>query len=52
MAFINTVLGLVQEIRAKRHLDQLTLLIETKARVVRDGKEVEVPAGDVPGRPV
>jgi cation-transporting P-type ATPase E len=47
MATINTVLGLVQEIRAKRHLDQLTLLVETRARVVRDGKEVEVPAGDV-----
>src|SRR5262245_58605127 len=47
MAIINTVIGLVQEIRAKRHLDQLTLLVETRARVVRDGQAVEVPAGDV-----
>src|SRR5438105_1859173 len=47
MAVINTVLGLVQEIRAKRHLDRLTLLVETQARVVRDGKEAIIPAGDV-----
>ncbi len=47
MVTINTILGLVQEIRAKRHLDQLTLLAEVRARAVRDGKEAEVPAGDV-----
>src|SRR5262249_10801994 len=47
MATINTILGLVQEIRAKRHLDQLTLLVETRARVLRDGKEVEISADDV-----
>jgi cation-transporting ATPase E len=47
MAVVNTVLGLVQEIRAKRHLDRLTLLVETQARVVRDGTEVTIPAGDV-----
>src|SRR5262249_43881708 len=46
-ATINTILGLVQEIRAKRHLDQLTLLVETRARLLRDGREMEVPAGDV-----
>src|SRR5262245_14367308 len=47
MGIINTVLGLVQEIRAKRHLDQLTLLAESRIRVVRDGKDAEVPASDV-----
>jgi cation-transporting P-type ATPase E len=47
MAFINTVLGLGQEIRAKRHLDQLTLLTEAHARVVRDGKEVDIPSSEV-----
>src|SRR5262249_54407888 len=47
MAIINMVVGLMQEMRAKRHLDQLTLLVETKARVMRDGREMEVPAGDV-----
>src|SRR5262249_4597256 len=40
-------LGLVQEIRAKRHLDKLAILAETKARVLRDGAEQAVPSGDV-----
>jgi cation-transporting ATPase E len=47
MALTNLVLGLVQGVRAKRHLDRLTLLTETRVRVVRDGKVQEVPSGDV-----
>jgi cation-transporting ATPase E len=47
MALINTVLGLVQEIRAKRRLDKLAILVETHARVVRDGAVQSIPAGDV-----
>jgi cation-transporting ATPase E len=47
MALINSILGLVQEIRAKHHLDKLAILTETRARVVRDGQIVTVPSGDV-----
>jgi cation-transporting ATPase E len=47
MALINTVLGLVQELRAKRHLDKLAILVETQARVLRDGRVRTIPAGDV-----
>ncbi len=47
MALTNLVLGLIQEVRAKRHLDRLTLLAETRTRVVRDGQVREVLAGDV-----
>src|SRR5262245_29648778 len=47
MALTNTVLGLVQEVRAKRHLDRLTLLAEARVRVLRDGGVQEVPSGDV-----
>jgi cation-transporting ATPase E len=46
-AVTNTLLGLVQEVRAKRHLDRLALLAETRVRVVRDGAGAEVPSGDV-----
>jgi cation-transporting ATPase E len=46
-ATINTLMGLVQEIRAKRQLEKLAILVETRARVVRDGQAQEVPAGDV-----
>jgi cation-transporting ATPase E len=47
MALTNLVLGLAQEVRAKRHLDRLTLLAEARAHVLRDGRTVEVAAGDV-----
>jgi cation-transporting P-type ATPase E len=47
MMIANTLIGLVQEIRAKRQLDRLTLLAESKVRAVRDGQPLEVPAGDV-----
>jgi cation-transporting ATPase E len=47
MAVINTVIGLAQEIRAKRHLDKLAILAETRARVLRDGEACVIPAGDV-----
>ncbi len=47
MALTNLLLGLVQEIRAKRHLDRLTLLAEARVRVLRDGCAKEISSGDV-----
>ncbi len=47
MMLVNTVLGLAQEIRAKRQLDRLTLLAETRVRVRREGAVTEIPSGDV-----
>ena len=47
MAAANAAIGLAQEVRAKRHLDRLDLLGETRARVVRGGAERLVLAGDV-----
>jgi cation-transporting ATPase E len=47
MAATNLVLGVFQEVRAKRHLDRLTLLAEGTVRLRRDGQVVEVPSGDV-----
>jgi cation-transporting ATPase E len=46
-ALANTVLGLVQEIRGKWHLDRLALLVEARARVIRDGAIQEIHAGDI-----
>lgn len=40
----NTLIGIFQEIRAKSVLDKLTMLNAPTARVVRDGKEQEIPA--------
>jgi cation-transporting ATPase E len=43
----NALIGIVQELRAKRTLDRLTLLTAPKASIVRDGEVVERPPSDV-----
>src|SRR5262245_36537697 len=43
----NTLIGVVQEYRAKRTLDRLAVLSAPKAHVVRDGATEEVAVGDV-----
>ncbi len=50
IAVINSAIGIRQELKAKETLDQLALLVAPKARVVRDGRLVEL-RGDavVPG---
>ena len=45
MAVLNSLIGLVQEFRAKRHLDQLALLAEGPRPGGRDGEVI--PAGEV-----
>jgi cation-transporting ATPase E len=43
----NTAIGIGQEVRAKRTLDRLALLVAPTATVVRDGRARRVPAGEV-----
>jgi cation-transporting ATPase E len=43
----NALIGIVQEVRAKRTLDRLTLLSAPKARVLRDGAESDLPIEQV-----
>ncbi|MCX7702293.1 MAG: HAD-IC family P-type ATPase, partial [Gemmataceae bacterium] len=47
MAVVNTAISLVQELRAKRLLDQLTLLAEPNVTVLREGKPHSISSGDV-----
>jgi Ca2+-transporting ATPase len=44
---LNTVIGVVQEVRAQRAVDALTRLASPRAHVSRDGVVVEIPAADV-----
>ncbi|MFE6964869.1 HAD-IC family P-type ATPase [Agromyces sp. NPDC057679] len=46
-ALANTIIGSVQEFRAKRALDRLALLHAPHARVLRDGAEQEVALAEV-----
>lgn len=39
----NTIIGIVQQLYAKKVLDNLTLMSVTECTVVRDGKEISVP---------
>ncbi len=43
----NAGIGIVQELRAKRQLDELAALVAPHATVVRDGEERDVPVRDV-----
>jgi cation-transporting ATPase E len=43
----NSAVGIVQELRAKRTLDRLSVLTAPTATVLRDGRRVEVPAAEV-----
>jgi cation-transporting ATPase E len=44
---INSLIGIVQEIRAKRTLDQLAVLAAPRARVVRDGEVLDLAVEEV-----
>lgn len=46
-ALSNAVIGVVQEYRAKRLLDQLAVLDAPQARVLRDGRVQEIAVADV-----
>ncbi len=43
----NTLVGIVQELRAKRTMDKLSLLSAPKAFVIRDGEEKEIAIEDI-----
>ncbi|MBC3805418.1 HAD-IC family P-type ATPase [Acetobacterium fimetarium] len=39
---INTVIGIIQEIRAKRTIDRLSIISQPQATVMRDGKQQDI----------
>lgn len=45
--FINSAIGIVQELRAKRTLDRLELLAAPTAVIVREGRSAEHPVTDI-----
>lgn len=47
VVILNTIVGIVQEVRAKDVLDKMTMLHAPRAEVIRDGKQQSVPAEDV-----
>jgi cation-transporting ATPase E len=47
VAIINSYIGIRQELKAKKTLDEVAVLVAPRARVLRDGKEVELLADEV-----
>ncbi len=47
VAIVNSAIGIRQEVKAKETLDELALLVAPRARVMRDGHEIEVTAEEV-----
>ena len=46
-ALINTLIGIFQEIRAKKILDKLAVITTNRARPVRDEKQTSVPIDEL-----
>ncbi len=50
IAIVNSAIGIRQEIKAKETLDNLALLVAPNAKVIRDGREIELRSDElVPG---
>ena len=47
IAFLNTMIGIINEVRAKRMVDKLKLISDKPPIVLRNGKEEKVPAEEV-----
>ncbi len=47
LVIVNVIIGIVQEIRSKKVLDQLALLNVKQAVVLRDGQEVKIDIQDI-----
>jgi len=47
VVLVNTVVGLFQEVRAKRTLDRIAILTRPRATVVRDGAERQVDPAEI-----
>jgi cation-transporting P-type ATPase E len=47
VAIVNSAIGIRQELKAKETLDRLALLVAPRAKVIRDGSEVELRGEEV-----
>ncbi|HJJ36136.1 MAG TPA: HAD-IC family P-type ATPase [Methanocorpusculum sp.] len=47
IVIVNTLIGIIQELRAKRVLDKMTLLNAPKTTVIRDGHSTIIPSSDL-----
>ena len=44
---VNSIIGIIQELKVKKLVDQLSVITASKARVIRDGQSEEIPIDEV-----
>ena len=44
---INLLIGIIQEIRAKRCVDKLSLITQKPVKVIRDGNTIKIPSSEI-----
>ncbi|MCR5490529.1 MAG: HAD-IC family P-type ATPase [Bacilli bacterium] len=47
IAIANTVIGIAQDVHARHLVDKLQVIVDPKAVVIREGKEMEIPVNEV-----
>ena len=47
IAICNTAISTVQELMAKKEIDKLSILTQTKSTVMRSGKEIDIPINEI-----
>ena len=47
VAFFNTIISMIQEMRSKHTIDKLSLIAKTKVNVVRDSKDEYIDINDI-----
>jgi cation-transporting ATPase E len=47
VALINTLIAVIQELRAKRALDKVNLLLKKEVKVIRDGKPLSIDQNEI-----
>ena len=47
IVFLNTAIGIIQEIRAKRLVEKLSLISALKVTAIRNGKECDIPVAEL-----
>jgi len=47
IVLINTIIGIIQEIRSKKVIDKLKIVTSSKSIVIRNGKQIEIDPKDI-----
>ena len=47
VVFCNTIIGIIQEIRAKKEIDKLSIIANNKVHVIRYGKKIDINIDEI-----